>query len=166
MGRIDRINCGNGSVGRSLVFGWWQKCYLAADFEPIPTSRVYKFGNTWRRWVFGDESPQIAKQVFTYRKSSICWKWKPIRGFGKNGHFVMKFGYLLNKTIIFGEKNSADRKLRYVHCRLQEKRFWQKKNCLLRTFAHWEELTKSQPYLSPSMQYFRFFLPTSIGSSR
>jgi hypothetical protein len=39
----------------------------------------------------------------------------------KNGHFVMKVGYLHTKIIVFGE-NSADRKLRYMYSRLRERK--------------------------------------------
>jgi hypothetical protein len=60
------------------------------------------YGGIWQ--VFGDESPQIAKKVWTDTKTSICGNSKSICGFEKNGHFISKFGYLCAKIILFWGK--------------------------------------------------------------
>jgi hypothetical protein len=54
--------------------------------------------------IFGDESPLIAKQVFTDGKVLSAEKENLSVDLEKTGRFVMKFGYLHNKIIVFGKK--------------------------------------------------------------
>jgi hypothetical protein len=75
------------------------------------------YGGIWQ--VFADESPQIAKQVCTDRKSSR------ISGKSENLSVVLEKMVTLLRNLatcatksLFLGKNSADRKLRYVYFRL------------------------------------------------
>jgi len=79
---------------------------------------------------FCDESPQIAKQVLPKLKPNL-WNSKIFLWITKNiGHFVSKFGHLGNKIMFFGGETLRIEN-KDMYWRLQEKRFSQKKKCLL-----------------------------------
>jgi hypothetical protein len=59
------------------------------------------YGGFWQ--VFADESPQIAKKFSQIEKVLSVESENLSVDLERNGHFVMKFGYLCNKIIVFWE---------------------------------------------------------------